>query len=410
MRFSLRILYLVSLSLYGCKSPAPQGRSPEAVKQHTVASAKPQISVQAELRERAGTGVISYLGYDLDPAEPKRGQKVTLSHYFQVKSPFSKAHQIFLHGDLPGGAGRALVGDHAPIDGKVGVQDWKAGEIWKDRHQIQIPRELATGSILLHLGLFKGADRALVAAKPGINDGRNRMRIGRLKVAGAAPNSDLPISLVKKTSEVITPDGKLDEPAWQGAEVLTFRDTMGRNPKPRFPTKLRLLFDNKNLYVAFESVDEDITERYKKRDDPIYEHETVELFLMPEVQFPELGPYVELQASPTGVIFDASFDGRRIGMNTRYNAGQTVGTVRDGSLDTLDKDRGWVSEWVVPFSGIRGLSKPVKVGDEWRMNAFRIEKYRVNGKTQGEYTAWSPPMVGDFHNIVRFGRMRFVAP
>ncbi len=45
--------------------------------------------------------------------------------------------------------------------------------------------------------------------------------------------------------------------------------------------------------------------------------------------------------------------------------------------------------------------------DEWRMNAYRIEKHNEGGKLKGEFTAWSPPKVGDFHNVVRFGRMKF---
>ena len=36
---------------------------------------------------------------------------------------------------------------------------------------------------------------------------------------------------------------------------------------------------------------------------------------MPNVVAPALGPYVELQSSPGGVIFDATFDGRRRGFN-----------------------------------------------------------------------------------------------
>ena len=67
----------------------------------------------------------------------------------------------------------------------------------------------------------------------------------------------------------------------------------------------------------------------------------------------ELGPYVELQASPRGVIFDAAFTARRQGMDTTFNAAQTVGTKIEGTIDDpSDKDRGWVSEWVVPWKSI----------------------------------------------------------
>jgi hypothetical protein len=299
-----------------------------------------------------------------------------------------------------------LVADHAPIFAKVPVTVWERGEIWADKHKVLIPPDAPGGTLVFYAGLFKGDLRATAFGPPGSQDGRDRIRAAVVRI-GDAPADDLPETTVKRTSEKIVADGKLDEPAWQQSEVLTFTDTMDRKVDVRYPTKLRLLYDAQNLYVAFESEDADITERFEKRDDPIYDHETVELFLMPGAVAPEVGPYVELQASPKGIIFDASFTGRRQGMDKSFEAGQVVGTSVDGTLDALDRDRGWTSEWVVPFAKIKWLNAPPEPGDEWRMNAFRIEKFREEGRTQGEFTAWSPPRVGDFHNVVRFGRMKF---
>jgi hypothetical protein len=312
---------------------------------------------------------------------------------------------VFVHGETADGQ-RIFVADHAPIFGKLPVTVWERGEIWADEHKVLIPPDAPSGTLLFFAGLFKGDVRATVEGPPGSQDGRDRVRAAVVRI-GAPASDDLPETTVKRATSKIVADGKLDEPAWQSAEVLTFADTMGRKIDLRFPTKLRMLYDDENLYVAFESEDADITERYSKRDDPIYEHETVELFLMPGVRAPELGPYVELQASPGGVIFDASFTGRREGFDKSFEAGQSVGTFVDGTLDVEDRDRGWTTEWVVPFSKIKWLNAPPKPGDEWRMNAFRIEKFREGGKTEGEYQAWSPPRVGDFHNVLRFGRMKF---
>ncbi len=172
-------------------------------------------------------------------------------------------------------------------------------------------------------------------------------------------------------------------------------------------TTLKLLYDDTMLYVAFQCEDSDITDRYQHRDDPIYEHEAVELFLMPGTKPPEVGPYVELQASPKGVIFDAAFSGPRTGMDVDFNAGQTIGTILDGTLNKQDRDRGWVSEWAVPWVKIRGIKHPPKPGERWRMNAFRIDRFRKGGQLRAEYTAWSPPLVGDFHELSRFGTIGF---
>jgi hypothetical protein len=94
-------------------------------------------------------------------------------------------------------------------------------------------------------------------------------------------------------------------------------------------------------------------------------------------------------------------------MNVGFDAGQEVGTSRDGTLDDDRPDRGWTSEWVVPFARLPGVDGAPAPGAEWRMNAFRIEKHHRDGRLESEYTAWSPPRVGDFHALERFGRLRF---
>ncbi len=294
---------------------------------------------------------------------------------------------------------------------RVGRTGWLSSLLIRRHMTLDASRKiaLAVGAALeLYVGLAAQDQRLTVEAAPGKSDGQDRIRAGRLVLDAGAQRDELPTVRVPKTGAEIKPDGILDEDAWDEAPVLTFSDTMDRDIPTRFPTKLRLLYDEENLYVAFESVDHDITCPYEKRDDPIYDHETVELFLMPKVSAPETGPYVELQASPKGIIFDASFTGRRRGMDRSFDAAQVVGTRLDGTLnDSSDRDRGWVSEWVVPWKSLRFVEAAPKAGEEWRMNAFRIEKHREGGELKGEYTAWSPPRVGDFHNIKRFGRLIF---
>lgn len=398
----IRRLLPILLLMTGCKSDPKEDPRVQAQRRSSVSPAYPSGVV---LHERGGAGEVRYLGLDVDPAKPKRGDLVTLTHYFETMKAPAGDWDVFVHGETPEGA-RVLVADHAPVLGRLPSSVWEAGEIWADTHKVLIPADAPGSTLILYAGLFKGDMRMTVEGPAGRHDGRNRIRAAAIPLAGRSKPT-LPKATVHRAKGPIVADGKLDEPAWESAEVLTFTDTMGRRIDTRYPTKLRLLYDDENLYVGFEATDTDITERYSKRDDPIYEHETVELFIMPHVKAPALGPYVELQASPGGVIFDASFTGRRQGMDKSFDAGQTVGTTLDGTLNERDADRGWVSEWVVPFSKLKWVKSPPSPGDEWRMNAFRIEKFRQGDQTRGEYTAWSPPRVGDFHNTARFGRMKF---
>ncbi|MBK8011802.1 MAG: carbohydrate-binding family 9-like protein [Deltaproteobacteria bacterium] len=396
-----------------CKrSPDNSPLAPE-VAARLLTRVSPRFPSNASIHERSGRGVVTYLGFDTDPSTIKAGDVVTLTHYFRVDHPFSGDYDVFVHGETSDsadhGAGRRiLVADHAPVMGRHPTHLWKAGEIWADPHRVLIPAQAAAPRIEILVGLFKGETRLILEAEPGKNDGYDRLRAGILEIQGVT--DDLPEVTVTRLQpgERIEPDGRLDEAVWKNAEVLELSDSMGRRPPPAdAPTTLRLLYDDTYLYVAFEAVDPDITERYAQRDDPIYEHEAVEVFLMPNTRAPQIGPYVELQASPGGILFDAAFTGRRQGMDKSFDAGQVVGTQITGTLNQPDVDQRWVSEWRVPWLKIRGVTRPPTPEDEWRMNAFRIDKSRVDGRDTSEYTAWSPPRIGDFHNVARFGRMKF---
>lgn len=200
-------------------------------------------------------------------------------------------------------------------------------------------------------------------------------------------------------------DGILDEPGWRTAAQVELVDSMtGAAIEAQRRTRLRWAWTPTALLVAFEAQDPDVTERYRNRDDPIYRHEAVELFLMPNAVGYGPQPYVELQASPGGIRFDASFTGPRSGMRQSFDAQGRVGTTVQGTLrGRKDLDRGWVSEWVVPWSSL-GTAPPVP-SEPWRANAFRIDRSR--GLPDG-HQAWSPPRVGDFHRTERFGWLRFV--
>jgi hypothetical protein len=406
MRPPIVLIFAFSFALFhaGCKRAPDAASGDRPILRE---APRPGLPSQAILHERSGRGRVAYLGLDASPSSPERGQLVEVTQYFKVLEPMSGDYDVFLHGEVPG-SGRLIVADHPPAQGRFLTSRWRKDEIWVDRDRVLIPKDLPAGTIELYAGLFKGDVRLTVEAPPGASDGEDRVKVGTLKIQGEGPKGDLPEVVVHRATSPIKADGELDESDWAKAEVMTFSDSLGREGTPRYPTKLRLLYDDQNLYVGFECTDEDITERYSKRDDPIYEHETAEIFIMPHVIAPALGPYVELQASPGGVIFDAAFTARRQGMDVSFNAGQTVATKIHGTLNKSDdKDQGWVSEWIVPWQGIRGVKEAPKPGDEWRMNAFRIEKWGPADHLNGEFTAWSPPRVGDFHNTERFGRMKF---
>jgi hypothetical protein len=119
--------------------------------------------------------------------------------------------------------------------------------------------------------------------------------------------------------------------------------------------------------------------------------------------------YVELQTNPKGAIFDSYLPAYRQNQN-EWQSGMKSAVKVDGTLDVrTDTDKGWVAELAIPLEAAKGKEKvmknvPPKVGTMWRVNFFRLDM--PSGRPQ-QGTAWSPPLVGDFHALDKFGELYF---
>ncbi len=129
--------------------------------------------------------------------------------------------------------------------------------------------------------------------------------------------------------------------------------------------------------------------------------------------------YVELQVAPNGNVFDTYLPERRRyedAINPKMKPfawnSKTVAKVRvDGTLNKReDQDKGWTAELAIPLEDVKGmddkstLTLPPAPGDVWRINMFRMDV--PSGKPQ-QAAGWSPPLVGDFHALDRFGELVF---
>lgn len=207
-------------------------------------------------------------------------------------------------------------------------------------------------------------------------------------------------------------DGRIDDPIWQTIPwTPPFWSSMGF-VKPRHETRAKLAWDDQNLYVAFAAVDDDIVsknqqgEPFVHDDDQLYTSEVVEIFLDADN---DGRTYDEIEISPLDKIFDSSFTGRRQGMNIAWSSGtrhavQVRGTVNDSS----DTDQGWTAELAIPFAQLTAVPHvPPQVGEHWTFNLFRLDHGRGVGE---EGQAFSPVMIGDFHNLPRYGTLVFGGP
>ncbi len=208
--------------------------------------------------------------------------------------------------------------------------------------------------------------------------------------------------------ELSTPpaiDGDLSDAAWRKVPwTRDFFDSMSFE-LPRQRTRAKLAWDRQNLYLAFEVEDDDIQTPYVRDDEPLYNSEVAEIFLDAD---DNRRTYDEIEISPANKLFDASFVARRVGMDLSWSSGTQHAVKVDGTLnDPRDVDQGWTAELAIPFARLTAVPHvPPRVGDRWRFDLFRLDHERT-----GVYgMAVEPVMVGDFHNLSRYGMLRFLGP
>ena len=319
--------------------------------------------------------------------------------------------RLFVHLDGTPDKKTHLNADHVPVNGKYPVPLWKSGEIIRDTHKVVVPASWPADKVTIYVGLWKGSARFGVTG--GKQDGQNRVLAVELPTKAGAMSTAPPAAPAKRliarklpAGTTINIDGKLDEPAWKDASLAgPFVNTMDGSPAAQ-AASAKVLWDDQNLYVAFDFADTDIWGSLEKHDDKIYTQEAAELFIDPDG---DGQTYVELQVSPRNVTFDSWLPAYRQNDNA-WDAPMKTAVQVSGTLNKRDDtDTGWTVEMMIPLTAVKGRLTTVKgvppqVGTEWRVNFFRMDL--PAGKPQAG-TAWSPPLRGDFHALDKFGTLVF---
>ncbi len=160
--------------------------------------------------------------------------------------------------------------------------------------------------------------------------------------------------------------------------------------KPEQATTVRLCWDDGTLHVRFDCEDRDAWGTFRKRDEPLWQEEVVEVFLAAGEDDPI--DYAEIEVSPLGVLFDA-----RIHNPTSLRADMTADVAWDCPGLRWEAGRGKArQDWWAE------LSIPLEPGRIWRANFYRVERPRDGSP---EYSCWSPTLTdpADFHKPARFG-------
>jgi hypothetical protein len=220
----------------------------------------------------------------------------------------------------------------------------------------------------------------------------------------------------------ITIDGKLTDPAWEAAPWTdAFVDIEGdKRPKPRYRTRVKMLWDDEALYIAAELEEPHVWATLTEHDSVIFNDNDFEVFLS---HTGDNHLYCELEMNARNTTWDLLLTKPYKDLGKPLTAWEILGLKTavhvNGTLnDPSDKDIGWTLEIKWPWKGLKEMAElvcPPKHGDKWRINFSRVEwdteivdgKYRKLPKRPEHNWVWSPQGVIDMHRPERWGYLQF---
>lgn len=221
-------------------------------------------------------------------------------------------------------------------------------------------------------------------------------------------------------------DGDINDVVWEQALWTDyFQDIEGdMKPKPYYDTRVKMLWDSSNLYIAAELKDPHVWGTLTKRDEIVFFDNDFEVFIDPSNNAHN---YFEIEINALNNIFDlflykpyrnggaALFSWDSQGLQ---HAVKIQGTINNPN----DTDKGWTVEMAIPFRALT-LGNDVNIPkdkDIWRINFSRVQweteiidgKYIKRKDAKGKVLpennwVWSPQGVIDMHRPERWGYLLF---
>ena len=197
---------------------------------------------------------------------------------------------------------------------------------------------------------------------------------------------ELKCAVVKTAPKI---DGTLDDPAWKEAAVTdTFKLQEGSTAQGK--TKLYVMRDEENLYVAIECPDKEDAIKSLKADatehdqDDVWADDSVELFIDPTHKREH---YYQFIINSKGVYWDAYLDQPK----EPDKLWQPTCNVKC----KVNKEN-WVMTLSVPFAQFDRTEKSDPEG------AFNVAHTRTS---ESELTYWSPVFSSSSHTPEKFGKL-----
>lgn len=221
----------------------------------------------------------------------------------------------------------------------------------------------------------------------------------------------------------INVDGRLDDAAWTRAPWSEpFVDIEGdARPRPTWPTRVKLLWDDAFLYVGAELEEPHVWATLTQHDSVIFRDNDFEVFIDPNGDTRDYYEF-EINALNTGwdLLLPKPYRDGGKADNSWEIPGLKTAVQVDGTLnDPREVDRGWSVELAFPWRVLAehaGTNAPPRDGDRWRLNFSRVEwdldhssgtYVKIPGRKEHNWV-WSPQGEINMHIPERWGSVAFV--
>lgn len=231
-------------------------------------------------------------------------------------------------------------------------------------------------------------------------------------IVNDAPRPKLDVPHCRQVPRLLAEVG---DPAWAAAATIDHLElSLGATPIEQVPaTQVKLLWDEKYLYIRFICADDRLESPFHERDEDHYKGDVVEVFLDP---VGDARQYIELQVGPDNQVLDQLMlltADARSGEDLRLVPDvypRNVWPIREWNMPELrtaashqvagDKLQGWTVDIAIPAAPLlqRLAAREFVAREQLRINLLRYEHLPREGDTpQFVPLNWAPVLAGCPH-------------
>jgi hypothetical protein len=217
-------------------------------------------------------------------------------------------------------------------------------------------------------------------------------------------------------------DGRLDKPVWADVPwTEEFVDIEGdAKPNPPLRTRVKMLWDDKYLYVGAELEEPHVWATLTRHDSIIFQDPDFEVFIDPDG---DNHNYYEIEINALNTEWDLRLVKPYRDGGPALDSWEIPGLKKavhvDGTINHPgDRDKGWSVEMAFPWAVLAEFANcpsPPHDGNQWRINFSRVEwditidngRYvKIPDRPEHNWV-WSPQGVIDMHRPEKWGYVQF---